>query len=95
MVIPKRAAEWCGGRGIRRLGRRDDRLSVAMGESFGKTLTSEMGEWFENHLERWIASSGKLNSIDSYYVSKGVLFHRELWNRTMSSTDNGQVTYWI
>ena len=26
------------------------RLSIAMGESFGKTLTSKVGEWFENHL---------------------------------------------
>lgn len=54
------------------MGGRNDRLSIAIGESFGKTLASEMGEWFENHLETWISSGRKLGSIDSYYISEQV-----------------------
>lgn len=39
----------CGGRGVG-LGRGHYRLSIAMGEGFGETLTREMGERLEDHL---------------------------------------------
>lgn len=38
------------GRRIRRLRRRNYRLSIAMGEGFGETLARDMGKRLENHL---------------------------------------------